>query len=80
MERDLARHVIRTTFQTARELRLLLALLKQHLDQEEYKDYARRIAEAIYAIDAALVDPTYSSHPGLKEEVEGNLEKYDRFL
>ena len=44
MEGDLARHVIRTAFRTARELSGLLAMLKQYLDEEEYKAYARRIA------------------------------------
>jgi len=63
-----------------RELRLLLAFLKQHLSEDEYRDYAKRIAGAIYAVDVALVDPTYAAHPGLKEEVEASLEKYDRFL
>ena len=79
MERDLARHIIRTTFRTARELSGLL-LLKQHLDEEEYKAYARRIATAIYTIDVELIDPLYASQPGLKDEVEASLDKYERFL
>ena len=80
MERDLARHVIRAAFRTARELGALLAPLKQHLDEEEYKAYARRIATAIHTIDVELVDPLYASQPGLKDEVEASLERYDRFL
>jgi hypothetical protein len=63
VERDLARHVIRTSFQSVRELRLLLAFLKQHLSEDEYRDYAKRIAGAIYAVDVALVDPTYAAPP-----------------
>jgi hypothetical protein len=80
MERDLARHVIRTAFRTARELSGLLAMLKQYLDEEEYKAYARRIATAIYTIDVELIDPLYASQPGLKDEVEASLDKYERFL
>ena len=47
MERDLARHLIRTAFGTSRELRILLAMLKQHLGEQEYKGYALGIAGAI---------------------------------
>ncbi len=80
MDRDVARHVIRTSFQATRELISLLTLLKEHAPADEYRDYARRIAHAIHTVNGALLDPTYAAHPGLQEEVEASVEKYDRFL
>jgi hypothetical protein len=80
MEKDLARHVIRTAFRTTRELSTLLGLLKQHVSEEEYRRYARGIASAIDAANVALLDPTYASHPEVREEVEASIDKYDRFL
>lgn len=80
MERDLARHLIRTAFGTARELRILLTMLKQHLGEQEYKSYALGIAGAIDAINVALIDPTLTTYPELKDEIEASLEKYDRYL
>ena len=80
MDRDLARYVIRTSFRTTRELGTLLPLLKQHLIEQEYKDYARGIASAIDAVNVALINTTFASHPELKAEVEASMAKYERFL
>lgn len=80
MEQDLARHIIRTAFRSTRELGTLLAMLKESLDEEEYKSYARGIAAAVDAVNVALLNTTYASHPELKDEVEASIDKYDRFL
>jgi hypothetical protein len=80
MDENLARHVVRTSFQVARELRGLLMLLKEHLGKDEYEAYARKIAAAIDGVNVALLETAFSAHPGLKREVDASIEKYDRFL
>jgi len=79
MDENLARHVVRTSFQVARELRGLLMLLKEHLGKDELA-YARKIAAAIDGVNVALLETAFSAHPGLKREVDASIEKYDRFL
>lgn len=54
MSDDLARHLLRTAFRTARELQDVLPLLHRHLGEEEYRGYATVIAGAIHAINEAL--------------------------
>ena len=80
VDRDLARHVIRTAFGTTRELGTLLQTLKQHLSEDEYNRYAVAIAEAIDGVNVALLNTTFASYPELKGEVEASIEKYDRYL
>ena len=80
MDQDLARHVIRTSFRTTRELGNLLAMMKQHLNEQEYRNYSHGIATAIDAIQVALLNTTFASHPELKAEVENSINKYDCFL
>ena len=60
MDRDVARHVIRASFQATRELTSLIPVLKEHAPSDEYRDYARRIAHAIHTVNGALLDPTLS--------------------
>jgi hypothetical protein len=80
MQKDLARHLIRTAFRAGRELEELLPLLKQHLSAEEYARYASKIAVAMDAINIALLSPTLHSHPELRSEIEASLKEYDKFL
>ena len=80
MEKDLARHVIRTAFRAGRELEEALHLLKQHTSGEDYGAYARKIAAAIDAINVALINPTLALYPEMKDEIEESIAKYDRFL
>jgi hypothetical protein len=79
MERDLARHLIRTGFDASRQLSSLLPTLRQQLGEEEYKKNARKIAAAIDAINVALIEAAFAAHPGLKDEVEASIDKHDRF-
>ena len=80
MNEDVARHLIRTAFQIARELQGVMMLLKHHLDEAEYAAHARRLASALDAVNVALLDEAFTKHPQLRTEVEASIQKYDRFL
>jgi hypothetical protein len=80
MNTDTARHVIRTAFQTARELQDLLRLLKERCSAEEYKAFAIGIAAAIDGINVGLTNKVLSSHPELAKEIEANLTRSGRAM
>ena len=50
MDRNLARHIVRTAFRCGGKLEELLPLLKEHCDDAEYGEYRRAIAMAIFGI------------------------------
>jgi ribonuclease PH len=80
MDINLARHVIRSAFRSARELEDLMQMLKINISVEEYKDYALGIAAAIDGINVALLDKVLASHPELKDELKASMAKYDCYL
>jgi hypothetical protein len=80
MDTDLARHVIRTAFQSARELESLLAPVKAHCSAEEYAKYSKAIATAIASIHLEIVNRVTSDQPGLEGEIEAKIAKYGRYV
>ena len=80
MEKDLARHIIRSVFRAERELEELLPILKPNLNAQDYEKYARGVAAAIDGINVNLLRRALSDRPELRDEIEQSLEKYDRFL
>lgn len=80
MDIDIARHMMRVAFQTARELQDLMGFLKTHCSPEEYEEHARAIATAIDATNVALIHRALAAHPELDEELEAKMAKYQRFI
>ena len=80
MDADLARHVVRVAFQSARELEALLIPLKTHCSTDEYATYSRAIATAIASIHLEIVNRVTSSYPALESEIETKIEKYGRYI
>ena len=80
MEAEMARHVIRAAFRSARELEGLLALLKSHCNANEYNTYSRAIATAIDSIHHEIIDRVISSHAELKDDIEAKIAAYGRYL
>jgi hypothetical protein len=80
MNIDLARYVVGAAFRSSRELGDLVPFLKEHLDAEEYRPYARAIASGVAAIHLDLVNKLFADHPGLEAEVEASIQKYGRYL
>ena len=80
MDISVARHVIRASFRSGRELEALLDLLKQHCGADEYQTYATAIATAVASIQVEIVNRITSSHPDLEDEMEAVISKYGRYL
>jgi hypothetical protein len=80
MDIETARHLIRQSFQVARELQGLLPFLKERCNAAEYQQYAMDIAKAVDAISAALLNKAIRAHPELKDEIEGRISVYGSYL
>lgn len=80
MEKDMARHVIRATFRSGRELEDLLGLLRENCSAEEYAIYARGIATAIASIQLEVMNRALAAHPEINDEIEIKMKKYGRFI
>jgi len=70
---DLARDLVRTAFQISADLQKLLPVLKAKCPEDEYRDLARGIAQAIDFVGVGLTDKAIKSHPELKEEIEAAI-------
>ena len=80
METELARHVVRAAFRSARQLEGILGVLKEHCGAVEYDIYAKAIAAAIDSIHREVVDRITLSHPELEQEIGSNMAKYGKYL
>jgi hypothetical protein len=73
MDEKLAWEMVRVAFRTASELQELLGLLREHCSAEDYQDYAARIAQAIDAINDALLNTALSAHPEFATRIDADL-------
>jgi hypothetical protein len=80
MDEKLAWHVVRVSFRTTGELQDLLGQLNEHCGAEEYQRYAGRIAQAVDAVNDALLNTALASHPELAARIEADLETFGRVL
>jgi hypothetical protein len=76
MDEKLAWEMVRISFRTAGELQDMLGLLKQQCSAEDYQSYAARIAQAIDAVNDALLNTAISAHPELAMRIEADLEEF----
>ena len=75
MEIDLARDLVRTALRLTGELQQLLPRLKENCTEDEYRNLARDIAQAIDRVGVGLIDNALRSHPALKAEIEDSIER-----
>jgi hypothetical protein len=80
MDADVARHVVRVAFRSARELESLLGLLKSNCSPDEYQTYAKAIATAIASIHLEVLNRVTASQPGLEAEIDADIKKHGRYL
>jgi hypothetical protein len=80
MDIDVARHIVRACFRSARELEGLLSLLKAHCGEEEYATYAKAIATAISSIHLEVMNRVTVAYPQLEKEIEVSITKHERYL
>jgi len=80
VDMDVARHIIRAAFRSARELENLLGLLKSHCSPEEYQIYATAIGTAIASIHLEVMNRVTDDFPTLEAEIEADIKKHGRYL
>ena len=80
MDIAVARHVLRATFRSSRELEYLIPLLKEACPPEEYDVLVRAIAGAIAENSLGVVNRILAAHPGLEAEVDADVARYGRYL
>ena len=78
MNDKLAWEMVRVSFRTAGELQQLLGLLKEDCSAEDYQNYAARIAQAIDAVNHALLNTAIAAHPEFVARIDADLESYGR--
>lgn len=76
MNKELARHVARTGFETMRHLSALLELLKEHCSSDEYQTYLKGVASIGAEINDALIKPALSAYPDLEQETDEKIKRY----
>lgn len=80
MNKELARYVAKTAFQSSEELYDLVLFLKEFCSENEYKAYATSVASAAFEIRTKILEQVFSEFPDLKVEFESNIEKYGKVL
>ena len=80
MDDMLARHLARRAFDISRALQDVLVLLKDHLDEDEYRLYARAIAGSVQTVNDALLEKPLAGRPAIRAEIEASIDRYGRYL
>lgn len=80
MDIDVARHVLRVSFKASRELGNLMPFLKEELPAAEYEPLAKGIASAVAEVGFAVMDRVFALHPELRDEVDRQIDRYERYL
>jgi hypothetical protein len=80
LDRELAKHVVITGFQSMSDVTNLLPLLKGHCTEEEYSAYRSAITDLAGAIVTQIINPGFAGQPGLEQEVEASVNKYSKIL
>ena len=80
MDIDIARHVMRRVFLSARELEALIPLLKEHCDSEDYATYGKGVAMVLATMSTELTGKILADSSGAKQEIDADIAKYGRYL
>jgi hypothetical protein len=79
MDADLARAVLRGTFESNRVLQELLPALKAGCSEDEYRTYAKAIATVIAESGGQIMSRIFAGHPGLEAEVDAAIRRDGRY-
>ncbi len=80
MDQGLARHVAITTIHLSTELNSLLPILKEHCEAAEYSEFLHSIASVCGHINSVILNPIFTSHPDLQQEIEASIGKYGKAI
>lgn len=80
MERELARHVIKTGFHSLSVLDSLIPLLREHCQPPEFDQYLKAIASISAEMSLEIFNKIFQQYPDLKGDVENQVKKYGQFI
>lgn len=80
MEKVLAKHVVVQSFLAADKMTSLVPLLREHCGEDEYRAIAMAIARSAAGIKSEIIDLIYAQHPEIEQEIDRDMERYDRVL
>jgi len=78
MERDLAKLVAITAFESAAGLNNLIPLLKQRCDEREYRELSLAIATSSAEISLQIINKMFAIYPDMKTEFDAHVQKFGR--
>ena len=77
MEKELARHVVRTAFRSASMLTKLVPLINEHCEKgEQQLKLKKALATIIADIGLDINEELFKLYPELKDEIEQSINKY----
>lgn len=80
MDKELARYVARTAFQSAAELNDLIPFLKEFCGEDDFVTYEKAIASASAGIGIEILKRVFSEFPDLETEFEDKIKKYGKLI
>lgn len=75
MNIEIARTIARAAFRSSRELGALIPILKNSLNDEEFRIHSKAIATAIASIQLEIVNKLIADHPNLEAEIESAIKR-----
>lgn len=79
MDIELARNLVRSAFRVSADLQTLLPAIKASCSDEEYRELARGVAEAIDSVWQALAAKALAAHPELEAEIDAKIARDGRY-
>ena len=79
MNIELARDLVRSAFLTSADLQKMLPAIKANCSEEEYRELARGIAQAIDSVWVALTSKALATYPQLTAEIDARIASDGRY-
>lgn len=76
MDRELAELIAKSSFKSSAELGKLVPVLKEHLDADEYQEWAVLLATTIATINSDLLQKIFQQYPEIETQFDQHIEKF----
>ena len=80
MDKKIARHIARVSFQASTDLGSLIYLLKEHCSQDDYEKLRKPIANVSAAIGLDILNSIFLEFPDLKRDFDYEIKKYGKII
>lgn len=78
MDNELAEFIARVAFKNSSELSKLIPLLKDHLEQDEYEQYAKTISKITGLVSTEIILKIFDEHPDIDAKFKETIQKYGK--